>query len=389
MSVSVSLKATESPEIANVGKFPANQSAVHSAKMKIAHVNDCLDMGGSEKLTTILCRLQRALGHSASVHCLYSIGVLGRELQVEGMDVVLHGPSSPIRLMRSLYRSFKSRTPDVVHCHNSTATVLGALPARLAGVKTIVATRHSLVQPPYQLQSELRFAVASRWCDWIVGVCESTQRNLAAAPLAARGKIVHIYNGASAANPDAVPRAKSGYTLLHVGRLVPEKDQATLLHAVAIARPHIPDVHLWIIGDGPLGTDLRKLSSDLGLNDRVTFFGAQNDISQFLVAADLFVMSSKTEGLPLALLEAMSVGLPAVITDVGGMSEIALLSHAAVRVPTSDPEALAIALCDAAANRDEPSEAGKSALHCYQQYFTPELMVNNYLRLYNSPSAHS
>jgi hypothetical protein len=154
MSVSVSLKATESAEIAIVGKFPANQSAVQSAKMKIAHVNDCLDMGGSEKLTTILCRLQRALGHSTSVHCLYSIGVLGRELQTEGMDVVLHGPSSPIRLMRSLYRSFKSCTPDVVHCHNSTATVLGALPARLAGVKTIVATRHSLVQPPYQLRSE-------------------------------------------------------------------------------------------------------------------------------------------------------------------------------------------------------------------------------------------
>jgi glycosyltransferase involved in cell wall biosynthesis len=82
-------------------------------------------------------------------------------------------------------------------------------------------------------------------------------------------------------------------------------------------------------------------------------------------------------------LEAMSVGLPAVVTDVGGMAEIARLSGAAVLVPPSDPEALARAVCDAAARRDELSEAGQQAFRCYQQHFTAEVMVNQYMHLYN------
>ena len=351
--------------------------------LNIAHVNDSMEMGGSEKLTAILCRLQRSLRHNASVNCLYSVGALGKELQAEGFEVTLHQPSSPFGLMRSLYRKFKSFTPDVVHCHNTTAAVLAALPARLAGVKTVIVTRHSLVQPPYQLRSELRFAVASCWCDWIVGVCESTRRNLLAAPLAARSKIVHIYNGTPAVNLGAVPHAKSGFTLLHIGRLNVDKDQATLLRAAAIARMQIPNLSLWMIGDGPLGPDLRKLSCALGLNDCVTFFAERNDVSPFLVAADLFVMSSISEGLPIALLEAMSVGLPAVVTDVGGMAEIARLWGAAVLVPPSNPEGLARAVCNAAARRDELSEAGQQAFRCYQQHFTAEVMVNQYMHLYN------
>ncbi len=90
-------------------------------------------------------------------------------------------------------------------------------------------TRHGLVKPPYQIRRELKFALASRWCDWIVGVCEGTCTNLSAAPFAARDRIIHIYNGACPANIQAVPQPKKGFTLLHVGRLAPLKDHATLL----------------------------------------------------------------------------------------------------------------------------------------------------------------
>ena len=112
-----------------------------------------------------------------------------------------------------------------------------------------------------------------------------------------------------------------------------------LLRAVALTRSHHPDVQLWIVGDGPLELSLRKLTYELGLNDSVTFFGEQADVSPFMLAADLFVSSSVTEGLPVSLLEAMSVGLPAVVTDVGGMGEIARLSGAVTLVPSSDPQA--------------------------------------------------
>ncbi len=351
--------------------------------LNIAHVGDSMDMGGAEKLTATLCRLQRDGGHTASVHCLYRLGVLGEELQAEGFDVTLHRPSSFFHLVRSLYRSFRRSRPDVVHCHNATAAIMAAVPARLAGVNTVIATRHGLVKPPYQLRRELKFALASRWCDWVVGVCEGTETNLLAAPFAARDKIIHIYNGAVPADLRAVPRPKRGFTLLHVGRLAPLKDHATLLQAVARTRALHPDVRLWIVGDGPLAVNLQNLTHELGLKECVTFFGEQADVSPFLLAADLFVSSSVTEGLPVSLLEAMSAGLPAVVTDVGGMGEIARLSGAVTLVPSSDPEAMAVALCDAVAGRQKLSQMGQLASHCYEKYFRPERMLEDYMNLYN------
>ena len=361
----------------------AGAQAEQILPLRIAHVGDSMEMGGAEKLTATLCRLQRERGHTASVHCLYRLGVLGEELRAEGFEVVLHHPSSFLYLARGLYRSFRRSRPDVVHCHNATAAIIAAFPARLAGVKTVIVTRHGLVKPPYQIRRELKFALASRWCDWIVGVCESTRTNLLAAPFAARDRIIHIYNGASPADIGAVPQAKKGFTLLYVGRLAPLKDHATLLQALALTRTHHLDVQLWIVGDGPLEFSLRKLTCELGLNECVTFFGEQADVSPFMLAADLFVSSSVTEGLPVSLLEAMSAGLPAVVTDVGGMGEIARLSGAVTLVPSSDPEGMARALRDAVAGRQKLPKMGQLASRCYERYFRPERMLDEYMSLYN------
>jgi glycosyltransferase involved in cell wall biosynthesis len=361
----------------------AGARAVPAAPLKIAHVSDSMEMGGAEKLTATLCRMQRDRGHTASVHCLYGVGVLGEELRAKGFEVILHQPSAFFHLICSLYRSFRRSRPDVVHCHNATAAIMAAFPARLAGVKTVIVTRHGLVKPPYQIRRELKFALASRWCDWIVGVCQGTRTNLLAAPFAARARIIHIYNGASPADIRAVPRLKKGFTLLYVGRLAPLKGHATLLQAVALTRSHHPDVQLWIVGDGPLQLRLRKLTDELGLKDCVTFFGEQGDVSPFMLAADLFVSSSVTEGLPVSLLEAMSVGLPALVTDVGGMGEIARLSGGVTMVPSCDPQGMAAALSDAMARRQELPKMGQLASYCYDQYFRPERMLDDYMNLYN------
>jgi len=367
----------------------AGTLAERASPLNIVHVVDSMEMGGAEKLTATLCRLQRDRGHTASVHCLYGVGVLGEDLRAEGFEVILHHPSAFFHLMRCSYKAFRRSRPDVVHCHNATAAIIAAFPARLAGVKTVIATRHGLVKPPYQIRRELKFALASRWCDWIVGVCEGTRANLLAAPFAARDRIIHVYNGAWPADTLAVPRPKNGFTLLHVGRLAPLKDHATLLQAVALLRAHHPDVQLWIVGDGPLEFSLRRLTFELGLNDCVNFFGEQADVSPFLLSADLFVSSSVAEGLPVSLLEAMSVGLPAVVTDVGGMGEIARLSGAVTLVPSSDPQGMAAALSDAIVRRQELPRLGKLASYCYEQYFRPERMLDDYMSLYNSCDSHN
>jgi glycosyltransferase involved in cell wall biosynthesis len=206
-----------------------------------------------------------------------------------------------------------------------------------------------------------------------------------AAPFAARHKIVRIYNATLAprCNGAHLP-LKSGFTLLHVARLNLDKDQETLLRAFALAKARVPDLKLWIVGGGGLFSKLEDLAQRLGLNGSVTFFGEQSDVSPFLMAADLFVLSSVTEGIPISLLEALAAGLPAVVTDVGGMSEVARLSDATIAVPASDPAALAVAIETIAQSRDELPRLQNIARQCHLANFTFERMASEYMALYNN-----
>src|ERR1700682_5614960 len=129
----------------------ASALAERTSPLSIAHVGDSMERGGAEKLTATLCRLQRDRGHTASVHCLYRLGVLGEELRAEGFEVILHHPCSFFHLMRSLYRAFRRSAPDVVHCHNATAAIFAALPARLAGAKTVIVIPHRLATLTYRV----------------------------------------------------------------------------------------------------------------------------------------------------------------------------------------------------------------------------------------------
>jgi glycosyltransferase involved in cell wall biosynthesis len=357
--------------------------------MNIVHIVYSMEVGGAETIIAQLCRLQRMQGHSPSVHCLYEIGPIGKLLQADGFEVVLHRPPTFIGLMRSLYRALRRNQPDVVHCHNAKAAIVGAIPARIAGVNSVIVTRHS----PFghrDLPRDLKFAVASRFCDLVIAVCEDTRRNILAAPLSARNKVVRVYNGASAVitnNEAIVP--KVGFTLLNVGRLSPVKDQESLLRAFALAKCHVPDLQLWIVGDGPLRRRLQQLTHELGIDAATQFFGEQRDVAPFYCAADLFVLSSVSEGLPMSLLEAMSAGLHSIVTDVGGMREVSCLSRSIVTVPPSNSMALADAIREAARCRDGLAQLGDAARRCYLQNFTLERMAHEYIRLYKYSSTMS
>jgi glycosyltransferase involved in cell wall biosynthesis len=205
-----------------------------------------------------------------------------------------------------------------------------------------------------------------------------------AAPFAARKKVVRIYNGTVVPHLNGTkPLSKSGFTVLHVGRLSAAKDQETLLKSFAIAKAQTPDLRLWVVGGGSLHTKLESLASQRGLNGSVTFFGEQADVSPFLAAADLFVLSSVSEGVPVSLLEALAAGVPAVVTDVGGMSEVAQLSRATMTVPPSSPAALAAAIEKMAQSRSQLPGLGKIAQQCFAENFTLNRMAAEYMALYS------
>jgi len=287
---------------------------------------------------------------------------------------------------RNFLRIFKESRPDVVHLHNQTPTIYAAVVARMAGVPSIVSTRHSLVDPPRTVVEELKYAFAARFCDWVVGICDATANNLRSMHSAPIRKIVRVYNGVAplkrVTKEDWPP--KTGFTLVYVGRLAAVKNHALLLRAFHAGLSSMPGLRLWMVGDGSERERLERLAAELGIGEQVTFWGQQLDVAPFFSAADAFIMSSKSEGLPISLLQAFSLGLPAIVTDVGGMAEVVRPAQAGYTVSVTDPTEMAAAILGLAGNNAEREQFSSNAKEAYRTRFTLQTMVDAYMDLYKS-----
>lgn len=357
--------------------------------MKIVHVVDTMDVGGAETLVAQMCGAQRARGHSPSVYAISALGVLGATMQQDGFLVRSHVGRHLPDSMRQFLRLFRQSCPDVVHLHNPRPTIYAALPARMAGVTTIVSTRHSLVAPPHRWRTELKYACAARFCDWIAGVCDRTTHNLQDLHTIPWKKIVRVYNGTA-----PLPRtdleqcpAKEGFTLLYVGRLEPVKNHPLLLEAFRDALAAMPGLRLWMVGDGSQHEPLERLARAWGIAGQVTFWGQQLHVSPFFSAADCFIMSSRSEGLPISLLQAFSLGLPAIVTDVGGMAEAVRVGEAGVTVSATDPAEMTAAILRLAGSPAARDIFAANAASAFRRHFTLEAMNDAYMELYTSSHA--
>jgi glycosyltransferase involved in cell wall biosynthesis len=352
----------------------------------IAHVIDSLEVGGAETVVMALCRLHAAAGHRVEVHCLTVAGRLAVELEREGVPVYVHASGSASRSAWELFRAFRRSRPDVVHCHNKTATVRAAAAARLTGARAIVSTRHGMAPLPFRLRNELKFWITAAFlCDRVVAVCDAARRNMTIGARPVAHKVVTIRNGAYPPRVGMHPTiAKPGFALVTVGRLVRAKDFDTLLRAVAVARTTVPDLGLWIVGGGEEGPALQQLCANLDLASAVRFCGERRDVGNWLHAADVFVLSSISEGLPIAMLEAMAAGLPAIVTEVGALPELVALSAAGETVPVRNVDRLARAIVEFANRRHELAALGERASGCYRAHFTPDRMAGEYLTLYRA-----
>ena len=354
--------------------------------MKIVHVVDSMEVGGAETLVSQMCRLQRDQGHNPSILAVANLGPLGEKLRAEGFtvqpDVGRHLSDSA----RNFFRIFKEVKPDVVHIHNPTPTIYASMAARMAGVPSIVSTRHSLAAPPHNAIAELKYAFAALFCDWIVGICDATTENLRKMRSAPARKITRVYNGAL-----PVVRVEQGqrpsdsvFTLVFVGRLAAVKNHPLLLTAFRQALSSLPGLRLWIVGDGAERKALESLAEQLGISTQVTFWGQQLDVAPYFCGADAFIMSSKSEGLPISLLQAFSVGLPVIVTNVGGMAEVVRLANAGFTVSPTDPTEMASAILRLAGKRAEREQFSKNAEAAFHSLFSLETMADAYMDLYRN-----
>ena len=125
---------------------------------------------------------------------------------------------------------------------------------------------------------------------------------------------------------------------------------------------------------------------ELGIAGQVTFWGQQLDVAPFFSAADAFIMSSRSEGLPMSLLQAFSLGLPAIVTDVGGMAEVVRLAQAGFTVSATDAGEMAAAILRLSGNDTDRQLFSKNADAAFHSWFNLQSMVDNYMDLYRNTS---
>lgn len=178
-----------------------------------------------------------------------------------------------------------------------------------------------------------------------------------------------------------------GPVVVYTGRLVPRKGVDVLLRAWTTCRSAATEATLLIIGKGNASDDLRQLADELKPGTSVRFMGELSDVLPWLQAADIYVMPSRQEGLPNALLEAMAVGLPIVATRIGGIVDIVEEGQSGTLVPADDVDALANALSDlltdAAARVKLGAGARETAVHRFSIKTTVEQFLNLYDQLLN------
>jgi glycosyltransferase involved in cell wall biosynthesis len=316
-------------------------------RIRVLHVSKGLGVGGAEQLLVQLIGSQPNV-RSTVAYFLPPLDHLVGELEEAGAEVVLVGSGAkPHRWSRVFGRFIADRTFDVVHYHNP--LLVGLLPpvVRRASPQTVqVATEHSVWQN-YHPATRIVHPLGSRLLDANICVSPQVEASLPSRLARKSTTIIHgidVLRWASNTRRDIHPPMR----LLTVANHRAEKDYPNLLRALAHLRDHHRlEFRLDSVGFGDLLAGHRRLAAELGLSDRVHFHGRVDDPQPLFAQADIFVLASKHEGLPVALMEAMASGLPIVATEAGGVPFALDNGRFGLLVPPEDSAALAAAIAQA------------------------------------------
>jgi glycosyltransferase involved in cell wall biosynthesis len=362
--------------------------------MLVAHLLTSLQIGGGERLTLDLAAGQAAAGHEVVAVDLAPAGeaegVLAPAFRARGVAVVRMGkragfdPALPLRLAWL----FRRRRVAVAHLHNRLPLIYGAPAARLAGALA-VHTRHG--PRPSSARQQRMLRAAGRLLHAYVAVSPELRDLALERRECAPEKISVIENGIDLARFEASPerrrRARAalglpldGWIVGAVGRFAPEKDYPFLVRAAA---PLLgPEARLVIVGDGAERGAIEAAAAQAGVTPFVTLPGARDDVPEILAALDLFVLSSRMEGMPLVVLEAMATGLPVVATAVGGLPKLVADGETGFLVPSGDEAALRARLQALRAAPADAAAVGARARARTREHHGADRMVERYLELY-------
>jgi glycosyltransferase involved in cell wall biosynthesis len=356
--------------------------------MKIVQLVTQMEAGGAQRVAMLLGDALRQQGYDAEVWFLYLKRPTYQDLP--GVRVILDRQPAILDYVQigvKLQKMLKQHQPDILITHTHYANIMGQVIARFCGVPRRVAVQHNPVETYPQI---------AMWLDKILGSTDFYTANIAVSQVVVDSVINYpakyqkclqkIYNGIpTLTRQHSLDGVRSRWNLpaqvpllINVGRLARQKNHRTLIESLQ----SIPIAHLILIGEGELRADLEQQVARLDLGQRVHFLGEMKsaDVLDLLCIADVFVFPSLYEAMPMALVEAMGLGLPIVGGDIPAMREV--LSDAGLLVASENAAEIASAVGRVLADPDFASNLRQSSFQ-RSALFSVEKMVAAYERLFN------
>jgi glycosyltransferase involved in cell wall biosynthesis len=362
--------------------------------LRIAQMIESDGPGGAEQ---VVVHLALAL-HNAGAHSVVFVpsdgeGWLARQLYGSGVAIEHFRVDRPVSssCARTLTDGLRRHSIDVVHSHEFSMAVYGAWASWRTSIPHVI-TMHGSTYYARRLRRRLALRAAIGTSGLTVAVSNQLADTISRDLRVPRSKLRMVPNGVrceSARNPTL--RAELDLTptdrlLVSVGNLYPVKGHQYLIAAMALIRAAHPSVHLAIAGRGDRADALLSQARELGVADRIHLLGLRSDISSILADADIFVMPSLSEGLPLALLEAMVAGCPIIASDVGEIGDALGQGECGVLVTAGNAAHLASALDRLLRDRTRATELGRRASARARAEYDVASMVLRYVDGYTKLS---
>ena len=357
----------------------------------VLHLSSSSGPGGAE---AVVASLASGLDRSRyrSVVCLFRDGWLRERCERLGLETRILRMSGMLDLgwLRRFTRLLRERGVTLIHAHEFGANAYATLAGRLTGVP-VVATVHGRSYYADRGRRRLAYRVVSRAAA-MVAVSEDVKRFVVAATGVSAARVRVVHNGIAAA-PAVSEEARMGLrtalglrrgdqVVTVVGSLYPVKGHRHLLEAAPQILASWPSTVFLIAGRGECEAALEQDARRLGIEARVRFLGLREDVGALLAISDVFVLPSLSEGLSIAILEAMAAGRPVVTTRVGGNPELVVHGETGILVPPGDAAALASAVTGVLGDPAEARRLGENGLGHVRRRFSIDAMLSAYEAIY-------
>ena len=268
------------------------------------------------------------------------------------------------KAIKEIRSNIKNIKPDIIHIHGTRGGILGRLAA--IGLKYPVIYTEHLWTKDYQLRSRLshHLQLVGLWfldmfTTLTIAVSQAVKDFLIESQITRPEKVLVIYNGIESPKKKAKPFEDKKTIIASIGTLNEQKGMQYLIQAMPKVLREFPDSELIIIGQGPYKTELEKLAKKMKLSSKIKLTGFVKDVYDELQHVDVYVQPSVSESFGLAILQAMSMGLPIVATNTGGIPEVVTSGKTGILVEAKKPEVLANGLLELIRDHKKAQKMGK------------------------------